>query len=31
VPEYAETRRYVQRVMARYERLGGGTELANQD
>lgn len=28
VPDYPETRRYVQRVMARYERLGGGTNLA---
>ena len=28
VPDYPETRRYVQKVMARYERLGGGTNLA---
>jgi len=28
VPDYPETRRYVQRVTARFNRLAGGTELA---
>jgi hypothetical protein len=27
VPDFPETRRYVERVMDRYRRLGGGTEL----
>ena len=29
IPDYAETRRYVSRVTARFHRLGGGTDLAN--
>ncbi len=29
VPAYPETRRYVDRVLERYERLGGGTPLAS--
>jgi len=29
VPAYPETRRYVNRVLERYERLGGGTHLAS--
>ncbi len=28
IPAYPETERYVEKVMARYHRLGGGTELA---
>jgi len=30
IPDYRETRRYVQRVMARYSDLTGGTNLANE-
>ena len=30
VPNYPETRRYVDRVSARFHRLEGGTELANE-
>jgi Rod binding domain-containing protein len=28
IPDYAETKRYVNKVLARYENLGGGTHLA---
>ena len=31
IPPFVETQRYVSRVMARYEGLGGGTKLADQD
>jgi soluble lytic murein transglycosylase-like protein len=31
VPDYRETRDYVRKVLDRYGRLGGGTELANGD
>lgn len=31
IPDYPETRRYVKRVMERYEQLGGGTPLASPD
>jgi len=31
VPAFAETRRYVQRVLDRYEQLGGGTYLASPE
>lgn len=29
IPDYPETRRYVRRVLERYEQLGGGTPLAS--
>lgn len=29
IPDYEETRRYIQRVLDRYEQLGGGTHLAS--
>ncbi len=29
IPDFKETQRYVRRVMARYDGLGGGTKLAN--
>lgn len=29
IPDYPETRRYVRRVLERYEKLGGGTPLAS--
>ena len=31
VPDYPETRRYVNNVLDRYENLGGGTHLASSD
>jgi Rod binding domain-containing protein len=31
IPPYAETERYVQRVLDRYEKLGAGTHLASPD
>lgn len=31
VPDYPETRRYVERVMSRFDRLAGGTDLANEN
>jgi len=31
IPDFPETQRYVSRVLLRYEKLGGGMNLANQD
>ncbi len=31
IPSYPETRRYVDRVLDRYQKLGGGTHLASPD
>jgi Rod binding domain-containing protein len=31
VPDFPETRRYVQRVKSRYQALSGGTEMANEN
>lgn len=30
IPDFPETRQYVQRVLDRYQRLGGGTQLAKE-